>query len=65
MTPLQIKAIETAQSFKMPWGAYRGKELDSVNSSYLRWLAEECDNPVISHHADVLWNWREEMDAHI
>ena len=65
MTPLQIKAIETAQVFKMPWGKYRGKELDTVNSSYLRWLAEKCDNPVVSHHADVLWNWREEMDEHI
>ena len=65
MTPAEIKAIEMAQAFKMPFGAYRGKELDHVKSSYLRWLAEKCDNPVISHHADVLWNWREEMDCHI
>ena len=65
MTPLQIKAIEIAQDFVMPWGAYRGKPLDSVKSSYLRWLSTECDNPVISHHADVLWQWREEMDEHI
>lgn len=65
MTPLEIKAIETAQSFVMPWGVYRGIPLDRVKSSYLRWLAEKCENPVISHHADVLWSWREEMDCHI
>jgi len=65
MTPLEIKAIEMAQKFTMPWGRYREKKLDDINSSYLRRLATDCDNPIISHHADVLWRWREEMDEHI
>jgi len=65
MTPQEIKAIETAQDFKMPWGKYMGIEMNKIKSSYLRWLAEKCDNPIISHHADVLWNWREEMDCHV
>uniref|UniRef100_A0A6M3JEV4 Putative quorum-sensing-regulated virulence factor n=1 Tax=viral metagenome TaxID=1070528 RepID=A0A6M3JEV4_9ZZZZ len=65
MTPQEIKAIEIAQNFKIPFGRYKGKPLDSINSSYLRWLATDCDNAVVSHHADVLWNWREEMDEHI
>ena len=48
----------------MPWGRYKDKPMDSIKSPYLRWLATDCDNPIVSHHADVLWNWREEMDEH-
>ena len=65
MNPIQIKAVELAQKQRMPWGRYRGKKMDEIPSGYLRWLAESCDNAIISHHADVLWNWREEMDAHV
>ena len=64
MTPLEVKAIETAQDVVLPWGVYRGKTLDQVKSSYLRTLAMNCHDPIISNHADVLWNWREEMDEH-
>lgn len=28
----------------MPWGKYRGHELDDVPMGYLAWLLEECDN---------------------
>lgn len=64
MTPLQLKAVELAMKTKMPWGKYRGKTLDEIPSTYLRWLAECCDNPIIASHADTLWNWREEMGEH-
>lgn len=56
MTPLEIKAIETAQDYVLPWGVYKGKRLDQVKSSYLRTLALNCHDPIASHHADVLWN---------
>ena len=65
MTPQEVKAIETAQKFLMPFGRYKDKPMDSIKSPYLRWLATDCDSPIVSHHADVLWNWREEMDVHI
>lgn len=65
MTPLEIKAVEMAQECVMPWGNYRDKCLDDIPSKYLRWLATDCRDAIISHHADVLWNWREEMDCHV
>jgi hypothetical protein len=27
----------------MPWGKYRGQDLADVPSSYLAWVADECD----------------------
>jgi len=36
MTPQELKAIETAQKFVMPWGRYKGKPMDSIKSPYLR-----------------------------
>lgn len=65
MTPIQIKAVELAQKQRMPWGRYRGKVMDEIPSSYLRRLAENSDNDIIASHADALWQWREEMDAHV
>ena len=65
MTPIQIKAVELAQKQRMPWGRYRGKKMDEIPSSYLRRLSENCDNDIIASHADALWQWREEMDAHV
>lgn len=28
---------------KMPWGKFKGKEIEALPSSYLRWLAENID----------------------
>lgn len=64
MTPIQLKAVELAMKYRLPWGKYRGKALDDIPSTYLAWLSECCDNPIIASHAEALWQWREEMDEH-
>jgi len=65
MTPAQMKVVEIAMDYVLPWGVYRGKTLDDVKSSYLRTLATNCHDPIVSHYADALWSWRDEMDAHV
>ena len=52
-------------AYVLPWGVYRGKTLDDVKSSYLRTLATNCHDPIVSHYADALWEWRESMDEHV
>jgi len=49
---------------KLPWGAFKGKELSEIPSAYLRWLAENCDNEKICAAADKEWRWREKFDLH-
>jgi len=64
MTPKEMKVVETAMAYVLPWGIYRGKTLDDVKSSYLRILAESCHDQKVAEYADALWQWREEMDVH-
>jgi len=49
---------------KMPWGAFKGKELEEVPSGYLRWLAENCKDEKICAAADTEWQWRNKFDLH-
>ena len=49
---------------KMPWGKYRGHEIEELPSGYLRWLATECDNEEIAEEADEEWQHRERYNAH-
>jgi len=65
MTPQEMKVVETAMAYVLPWGVYRGKTLDDVKSSYLRTLAMSCHDSNASNLADALWNWREQMDEHV
>lgn len=49
---------------RLPWGKYKGQEIDSIPSDYLRWLAENCDNDRIATAADEEYNWREHTGEH-
>ena len=50
---------------QLPWGKHKGEDLESVPSSYLRWLAENCEDDVIASAADEEWSWREQYGQHI
>lgn len=50
---------------KMPFGQYRGIEIDKLPSSYLHWLAENCDwNDAVCEAADEEWQFREHYNSH-
>lgn len=49
----------------MPWGKYKGTFLHECPSSYLEWLAENCDwSDKICNAADEEWQWREHHNEH-
>jgi hypothetical protein len=48
----------------MPWGKYKGAEIGDLPSSYLKWLAAECDDEDICVAADDEYNWRTDGREH-
>ena len=57
------------EDMKMPWGKYKGKEIESLPSSYLRWLAENINedsdwNRTICLAADEEYQDRERFNSH-
>ena len=57
--------MQVALSIIMPYGKFKGKLLDDIPSKYLKWVAENYENEIVAVAADVVWNWREEMNAHL
>ena len=53
------------QDFPMPWGKFKGKLLCDCPSSYLKWIATDCDwDDRICEAADEEWHFRENMNKH-
>ena len=48
----------------MPFGKHKGELLSKLPSSYLKWLAENCENDVICEAADAEYRWRADNNAH-
>jgi hypothetical protein len=49
----------------MPWGKFKGLKIHKLPSSYLKWLAENCDwDDKICEEADEEWQWREKHNEH-
>jgi hypothetical protein len=38
----------------MPWGKHRGERIDDIDSSYLAWVIEHCDNVSASLRVAIL-----------
>ena len=54
---------------KLPFGKFKGREIEELPSSYLLWLAENMDesNPLnkkICIEADKEWQFREKHNCH-
>jgi hypothetical protein len=43
----------------MPWGAFKGKTIEELPSSYLKWLAENSHDEEIAQAANEEYMWRE------
>lgn len=49
---------------KMPYGAFKGKEMHEIPSGYLHWIAENFENEKVCAAADTEWQWREKYGEH-
>jgi len=49
---------------RMPYGAFKGKEMHEIPSNYLHWLAENFKDEAICVAADEEWQWREKYGEH-
>lgn len=48
----------------MPWGKHKGEDLEDIPSSYLKWLAENCEDEEICSAADDEYSWRTDHGKH-
>jgi len=48
----------------MPWGKFKGKEIEDIPSGYLKWLAENCEDETVCCAADEEYRWRTDRDEH-
>jgi hypothetical protein len=56
---------DDAKEIIMPWGKFKGSYIHSCPSSYLRYLAENCDwDTRIQEAADEEYQWRERYNEH-
>ena len=52
---------------KMPFGKFKGKDIEEIPSSYLKWIAENIDekkNGDLVFEADKEYQWREKNNCH-
>lgn len=50
---------------EMPFGKYKGEYIEDLPSSYLHWLAVNCDwNDEVQEAADAEYQYREKYDCH-
>jgi len=61
MKPEEVKKIQEAEKFVMPYGKFKGKRLDEVPTSYLLWLAENVDGDICDK-ADIVYQFRKSED---
>jgi len=64
MTPEEVRAIERADRYVMPWGKYKGKRMEKLPSSYLLWIAENVKDDMICTNADIIYRYREGTGEH-
>ena len=50
--------------FVMPWGKYKGRKIEKIPSSYVKWLAESCEDEDICYTADEEYRRRTDEYDH-
>jgi hypothetical protein len=48
----------------MPFGKYHGTDIEDLPSSYLKWLAENCQDEDICEAADKEYSYRNDHKCH-
>lgn len=49
---------------EMPWGMHKGKSISEINSGYLKWLIENCEDDEIVEAAEEEYNYRTTWKKH-
>ena len=49
---------------QLPFGKFKGREMEDVPSSYLKWLAESCEDELICCAADEEYRFRTDNNEH-
>jgi len=49
---------------EMPYGKFRGCDVDDLPSGYLKWVAENFKDDIIASKADREWQERERFGTH-
>lgn len=49
---------------KMPWGKFKGEDIEDIPSGYLHWLAENCEDDLIATMADEEFRIRTDDGTH-
>lgn len=49
---------------KMPAGMFKGRELEEIPSSYLRWVSENWNDDDVANAAYEELKWRDKWDKH-
>ena len=57
-------AREDFGQIKMTFGKFKGRRIEDLPSSYVRWLAENCKLDYIATAADQEYSYREQFDLH-
>jgi len=58
MKPEKVEAILKAEEFVMPFGVHKGKKLEDLPTSYLRWAAENMDIDRVATKCDLVLQGR-------
>ncbi len=59
------KGDNMSEGIVMPFGKHKGEYIQALPSSYLLWLAQNCDwNDRICEAADEEWQWRDKYNEH-
>jgi hypothetical protein len=48
----------------MPWGKFKGEDIEDIPSGYLKWLSENCEDDEICTLADEEYRWRTDNQQH-
>jgi len=49
----------------MPWGKHKNEAIEDIPSSYLKWLAENCEDNDIQEAAEAEYEFRQDNRSHI
>ena len=51
-------------TYVMPWGKYKGRTIEDIESSYLKWLIDNCDDDYICECASHEYEFRNTFNKH-
>lgn len=49
---------------RMPWGYFKGIDIESIPSNYLQWLVENCQDMNLFPIIFAEWQFREDFNEH-